>query len=313
MSDAVWLIPTFTTSMEGGYGVSVNLPNSYRDRIGGMAGREKFRRGVETGIAEILSGTLDEVGVRVIWDSRAPFFRVDEGDACEVGIEGSDYHMKRYTSHNVDSSKQALALLTCLNIFMRSTLIYLGVDDAEACKKDAASNLLGLYEVGQFIPEFVPGERGHGVGVKVPESYGRWIGKMSGNSAFRNMTEDMIATILRGTLKNSFVDINWKGDGPTFRVRGDACEAIIEGSGRELTEYSCYNVDTGQQALTLLTCLGIHLRNTLNYLGIITERPDSYSNLQDPDRVFYTRLDFDEEGNPTMRRDYKIVEFQKRP
>lgn len=137
--EAGQFIPRFVIG-ENGCGVTVKLPESYRERIGEISANERYRHKVEEEIASILSGTLRDFEITVRWSARGPMFDVP-GNSCGVFVDGSDREMREYVDHNVDSPMQALVLYTCLNVHMQNALTYLGLlerrPDSGAAEKDA--------------------------------------------------------------------------------------------------------------------------------------------------------------------------------
>ena len=169
-----------------------------------------------------------------------------------------------------------------------------------------------LHEAGLFLPRFVIGENGCGVTVKLPDSYRKWIKTMSGDEKYRHKTEEEIAALLTGTLKDDFeINIRWSPSGPKFEVPGNSCGVFVDGSDYGMREYVSHNVDAARQALVLHTCLSIHLRNTLIYLSIIEKKQNDYLDSKG-DGFFETDIIFDERGNPSIIRDHTRVEFPEK-
>jgi len=170
----------------------------------------------------------------------------------------------------------------------------------------------GLYEAMQFIPWFVIGENGCGVTVKLPDGYRERIGEMSANEKYRHKTEEEIAALFTGTLKDGFeINIRWSASGPIFDVPGNSCGVFVDGSDHEMREYVDHNVDTAQQTLVLYTCLSIHLRNTLVYLSRVDDRSNGSSEPKG-DGFFGTDIIFGANGEPRITRDNKLADFPKR-
>lgn len=170
----------------------------------------------------------------------------------------------------------------------------------------------GLYEAMQFIPRFVTGENGCGVTVRLPDGYRERIREMSANEKYRHKTEEEIASLLTGTLKDGFeINIRWSASGPIFDVPGNSCGVFVDGSDREMREYVDHNVDTAQQTLVLYACLSIHLRNTLSYLSLVDKVSGGPSEPKGGG-FFYTDIIFGADGEPSIVRDNKPADFPKR-
>ncbi len=184
---------------------------------------------------------------------------------------------------------------------MREAMVKLG---------EGAERLI-IEEAVRLSPRFVCDEGAHGVTVELPESYGERIAEMTANERYRRKTEEEIAAIFTGTLRDYEINVRWSDSGPIFDVPGNACGVFVEGSDRSMEEYSDHNVDTAQQTLVLYTCLSIHMRNTLNYLGILLKDPASRP-AQKSGEFFDTDIMFDKLGQPSIIRDNKLVEFPKK-
>ena len=186
------------------------------------------------------------------------------------------------------------------------------MQEATKSANDNPAELLNLYDTSQFFPRFVVRDEGCGVTVRLPNSYRKYIGMMSGNEKYRHNIEEEIAAIFKGTLRDGFeINVRWSRSGPIFDVPGNSCGVFVDGSDHDMKEYTDHNVDTAQQALVLYTCLNIHMRNTILYLGMIDRKRDTFSEPKDCG-FFNTDIIFDEKGDPQIIRDYKLVEFPKK-
>jgi hypothetical protein len=107
--------------------------------------------------------------------------------------------------------------------------------------------------------------------------------------------------------------VRWSARGPSFDVPGNSCGVFVDGSDREMREYTDHNVDTPRQALVLYACLAIHMQNALVYMGLMEKGPDRSAE-QAAEVSFETDILFDNGGNPAIVRDHRQADFRaKRP
>jgi len=265
---------------ECGWGVQAFLPskeyrNFLKDVAADPARMEATRAFIEESVNSLLEGTL-RPGSKVLvgWTSdRGAYFNFE--DSCNVGVQGEDVLLERYTSCNVDSPQQALPLLACLTFYMSSIM-------AETMRESPSTK-----SIYKNIPTFSKGFGGWGLGLRLPEDCAKMLPLIAGDKEFRADVENKLKELFKGTLKDSWVKITWARDGAAFYTRGNACEVML-GSG---LDYECFNVDTAEQALAFYTCLTVYAKQLFCAMAYKTDYPDGPIK-----EISSTTLNFDMEG-----------------
>lgn len=127
-------------------------------------------------------------------------------------------------------------------------------------------------EISGYFGRLVGSDTGWGFdGAELPASHDKYISKITGSTRFRERVEEDLNNVFnRISLGNqTYVEINWRNDGVTFRTDGSCCCAF-DYKGK----FTTHNVDTAEQASALFIAIyGVYVPNLFYVLERLEENP----------------------------------------